>query len=83
MGLDRTTITITQKEKIEMTLSPTEINSIMEMDPLSLTRDGPEIAALIAIYRERRTQYKTGERVAKAKVEKKLLSLDDLGDLTL
>jgi hypothetical protein len=66
-----------------MTLSPTEINSIMEMDPLTLTRDGPEIAALISIYRERRAQYKTGAKAEKAKVEKKLLSLDDLGDITL
>jgi hypothetical protein len=66
-----------------MALSPTEINAIMEMDPLSLTRDSPEIAALISIYRERRTQYKTGAKAEKAKVEKKLLSLDDLGDVTL
>jgi len=66
-----------------MTLSPTEINRIMELDPLELTRDGPEIQALIAIYRERRTQYKSGVKTEKVKTEKKLLSLDDLGDLNL
>lgn len=64
-----------------MTLTPSDINRIFETDPLHLTTD--DLDALIAVYRERRTQYKAGIKAEKTPKAKQSLSLDDLGDLKI
>lgn len=56
-----------------------DLNDIFEIDPLSYTTE--KIDALIAHYRERRTQYKVGGTAPKEKKEKVELKLDDLKDL--
>jgi len=57
-----------------------DLNDIFEKDPLSLTTE--DIDALIARYRQARTQWKAGgEKAPKEKKEKIELKLDDLKDL--
>lgn len=44
----------------------TDIAAIFALDPLKLTRDGPEMRALIAYYREKRAQFALGDKQAGA-----------------
>lgn len=61
----------------------TSISEIFDLDPIKLTKNGEEMKAIVAYYREKRLQFKMGDKTAgstktMAKSEKK-----DLGALDL
>lgn len=48
---------------------PTEIDILMDLDPLELTKDGPEIEAIIAYYRNNRAKEGADGKMKKPKAE--------------
>jgi hypothetical protein len=42
----------------------TDINELFDRDPLSFTKEGGEVASIIAYLRERRTQFNQGAKQA-------------------
>lgn len=57
-----------------------EIDDLMSLDPLSLTKDGPEILAIIAYYRNNRAR-EEGGRMKKPKGEPGAKPTIDIAEL--